>query len=231
MKKMKATFTPLFYLIVYVLCLVGLLAISVRMANAQNPRDLIDGEFIGLETTLVYLDDSGNIQVEPYKTRVGRIKRGERGFSFDSLVGNDLSLIPGVGLVAEHWWLSFELNMMTQRDYGICVDLVNEYRRFRGACELDDPLCDYFSALFIRTVRDYWVPFNIQGQHGVPTREEFLLQLEAGIASLNVALAARDACEQTLRAERVAFENYLIGLRNTVTALAAENKKLKKRKR
>lgn len=176
-----------------VLTMALLLLGLVRDASAQNTRDFIDGEFIGLETTFVYKDAKGQVKAEPYKTRIGRLRRGIEAFPFTNLASADLNTIPTAGLAAEHWWLSFELLMIAQRDYGACVAAVNEHHRRLGLCALDNPACSpYAGIVFI--IRDYWVPFNIVWDGGVPSRETYIAHIEAGMSSLNQALAHRDAC-------------------------------------
>ncbi len=166
-------------------------------AYAQNPRDFIDGEFIGLETTFIYKDASGSVKAEPYITRIGRLKRGTSAFPFSNIAGTNLNTIPTAGLAAEHWWLSFELLMIAQREYGACVAAVNEHHRARGWCELDNPVCSGYAPV-VHVIRDYWVPFNIVWDRGVPTRETYIQHIEAGISSLNQALAHRYACRAYL---------------------------------
>ena len=197
--------------LIYIICVFCLTALCTHdhYAFAQsNPRDFIDGQFIGLETTLVYQENSV-VKVEPYITKIGRLKRGIDAFPLSNLTTNDLSSLPTVGLAAEHWWLSFELLMIGQRDYAECIAAVNEYHRIKNICLIDDPSCSSIAPLVL-TIRDYWVPFNIVFDFGVPSKETYIAHIEAGMSSLNQVIAHRDACRDYLQLLRVELQNRLL---------------------
>lgn len=166
-------------------------------ATAQNPRDFIDGEFIGLESLLPHIDDNGVLQVAQCTTRIGRLKRGTRAFPFTNIATADLNTIPDVCLMGEHWWLSFELLMMCQRDYGVAVARINDEHDARGWCRIDDT-CSPLRSL-VTTIRDYWPPFNVVNSSGyVAHKDTYRDHLAAGIDGLNLCLYHRGLAEQYL---------------------------------
>jgi len=179
-------------------CLSLSVLLLTSLAKAQNPRELLNGEFAGMETTIVYRDDASNaLREERYVSKIGRLKRGARAVPMSNLSTADTNTIPGAGLMAEHWWLSFELLMLAQREYAECVAVVNFILQKKGACEIDDVRCSSL-ATTVQVIRDYWVPFNIVFDGGVPGRITYRDHLDAGISSLNQALYHRDLCESYL---------------------------------
>lgn len=176
-----------------IISLVLAVIFSTLVEAQTNPRDFLTPEFRDLETTLVYKDSQGNLKTEQYFSKLGRLKRGINAFTLTS-VNNELpSSIPTVGLAAEHWWLSFEMLMIAQRDYAACVGAVNEHHRRLKVCLIDDPSCSPLaSTVFV--IRDYWVPFNIVFDMGVPTKDTYIAHFEAGMLSVNQAIYHTSLC-------------------------------------
>jgi hypothetical protein len=168
-----------------------------QLPPSGNPRDALSGEFVGLETSFVYMDDNGVVQVEDIKTKLGRLFRGIRAFEISSIGGVDPAAIPTAQLAAEHWWLSFEMLMLAQRDYAECLGAIKEHElRLGYTCLVDQPCSPH--NVMIKVLRDYWVPFNIVYDVGIPTRLDYVAHFEAGISGVNLILPHIGSCNSYL---------------------------------
>jgi len=173
---------------------------SASTSHAQLTRDQLDPEFQGLQTTFVYRDSTtNNIVIEPLAIRLSRIKRGTKCQTLNNLTPPES--LPTASLAFEHWWLSFEMLMICQREYGACVSSINEHLLSRRQCLIDDPKCSPYATL-IHVLRDYWVPPNIVFQYGVPTKEDYIAHFEAGMAGIDQLIPHIQACNRTLRSLR-----------------------------
>lgn len=149
-----------------------------------NPRDQLSGEFRGLKTTLVYQNGLQLVAV-PYVAKLGRLKRDTVCTPITSVNAATLAAIPDVGLAAEHWWLSFEMLMICQREYAVLVDRIKREETRLGRCLIDNPACSPYAVL-IRSIRDYWVPFNIVNEYGPQNKDRYLAHFDAGISGVKV---------------------------------------------
>lgn len=175
------------------------LLILTSVASAQVSRADLDLEFAGMPSQLTYGTGTG-LKVINMKNRLSRFKRGMKCKKITSNANALISQIPTVDLAAEHWWLSFEMQMICQRDYAVCVDDLEDLQKDMGiTCMISDPSCSSAAETILR-VRDYWVPFNIQNAtNGKVAREgEYKDQFKAGIDSVDLTYEHLQACLATV---------------------------------
>lgn len=172
-------------------------------ASAQVSREDLDPEFVGLKSQLTYGTGFG-LKVINMTTRLSRFKRGTKCNRITSNANALVSQIPTIDLAAEHWWLAFEMQMICQRDYAVCLDnYETEQRRLGVTCVASDTRCSPIADLVLR-VRDYWVPFNIQNATNgkVARLGEYKAQFQAGIESVDLTYEHLQACLLTVAAAR-----------------------------
>lgn len=188
-----------------------LVALLPAVAYAQN-RDCFKGEFRGIETSVTHTLPNGDITTELYSSKIGIFDRrckAERITGSLARPGAGADEIPTAPLAKEHWWLSFEMLMKTQREYAECVARIEELQSLLGECLLTDPTCSPWEPLII-AIKEYWVPFGVvfnskDGRSKPPRREDFIDHFIAGISGVDQAITNRDLCLETLEFTRQKF--------------------------
>jgi len=157
-------------------------------------------EFKGRATKFTY-SENGQCIVEDYVTKIGLFDRTADAKPLTGSLANPgapVESIPTAGLAAEHYWMSFELNMKAQREYRACVAQIELIQEMQGACPLTAPCSPFRNSIF--QLSEYWVPFNVIDNvfEFPPGRLSYIEHFKAGIFTLNRMISHRDACRATL---------------------------------